>query len=155
MRKLAIVIVLCTLFPNTSLAQSTRANSKVQDQIRALEQAQVAALLRNDIAAMKRNWATDFIVNNPFNVAVDASKGPIQAGTLTYSSFERKIERVLVRGNVVIVMGSETVVPSGKSADAGKTIHRRFTDVWMNRGGRWLLTARHANVVCNPTGPPN
>jgi ketosteroid isomerase-like protein len=155
MRRLAIVIVLCAVFPTTSLAQSTRANSKVQDQIRALEQAQVAALLRNDIPAMKRNWATDYVVNNPFNVAVDASKGPIQAGTLTYSSFEREYERVLVRGNVVIVMGSETVVPSGKSADAGKTIHRRFTNVWMNRGGRWLLTARHANVVCDRTAPAN
>lgn len=155
MRKLAIVILLCTVFPNTSLAQSSRADAKVQDQIRALEQAQVAALLQNDIPAMQRNWAKDYVVNNPFNVAVDASKGPIQAGTLTYSSFEREIERVLVRGNVVIVMGNETVVPSGKSADAGKTIHRRFTNVWMKQGRRWLLTARQASVVCDPTAPSN
>ena len=155
MRKLAIVIVCYTVFLNTSLAQSSRADSKVQDQIRALEQAEVAALLRNDIPAMQRNWATDYVVNNPFNVVVDASKGPIRAGTLTYSSFKREIERVLIRGNTVIVMGSETVVPSGKSADAGKTIHRRFTNVWMKKGGRWLLTARHANVVCDPTAPPN
>jgi len=41
-------------------------------------------------------------------------------------------------------MGKETIVPSGTSADAGKTINRRFTNVWMKKNGKWLLTARHA-----------
>jgi len=31
---------------------------------------------------MRRNWASDYVVNNPFNVVVNASEGPIQAGTL-------------------------------------------------------------------------
>lgn len=43
---------------------------------------------------------------------------------------------------------SETVVLSGRSPDAGQTIRRRFTNVGMMREGRWLLVARHANVVC-------
>jgi hypothetical protein len=155
MRVTSIVVVLCTILLGITAGAAQRAATSVEEHIRGLEQAQVAALLRNDVAAMRRNWASDYVVNNPFNVAVDASKGPIQAGTLTYSSFTRDVERVLVHGNTVIVMGRETVVPSGASADAGKTIHRRFTNVWMKRGGRWLLTARHASVVCEPQGPPN
>ena len=114
----------------------------------ALEQAQVDSLLRNDIAAMKRNWATDFVVNNPRNEVVEASKGRIASGTRTYSSFTREVERVLIHGNTVIVMGQEIVVPSGTAPDAGKTIIRRFTDIWMKRGGKWLLTARQATVIC-------
>ncbi len=128
--------------------QSAKHNGALEQEIRKLEQAQVDALLRGDLAAMKSNWAKDYVVNNPFNVAVDASKGPIAAGTLTYSSFIREIERVLIHGNTVIVMGRETVVPKGTSPDAGKTINRRFTNIWMKRGGKWLLTARHASVVC-------
>jgi len=97
---------------------------------------------------MRRNWATDFVVNNPMNEVVEASKGRIASGTRTYSSFIREVERVLIHGNTVIVMGQEIVVPSGTAPDAGKTIIRRFTNIWMKRDGKWLLTARQATVIC-------
>ena len=129
-------------------AQSTKQNDALEQEIRKLEQAQVDALLRNDLVAMERNWSKDYTVNNPFSQAVNASQGPIRAGTLTYSSFVREIERVLFHGKTVIVMGQETVVPSGTSPDTGKTINRRFTNVWMQKNGKWLLTARQASVIC-------
>jgi ketosteroid isomerase-like protein len=129
-------------------AQGAKQDDDLEREIRKLEQAQVDAGLRGDVAAMKKNWAEDYVVNNPFYEAVDASKGPIAAGTLRYSSFVREVERVLLRGDTVIVMGREVVVPKGDSPDAGKTINRRFTNIWMKRGGRWLLTARHASIVC-------
>lgn len=66
----------------------------------------------------------------------------------TYASFAREIERLLLTGETAIVMGSETVVPSSRSPDVGQTIRRRFTNVWMMRGGRWLLVAHHANDIC-------
>ena len=128
--------------------QSVKQIGALEQGIRKLEQAEVDALLRSDLAAMRTHWAKDYAVNNPFNEVVDASKGPIQAGTLTYSSFIREIERVLIHGTTVIVMGRETVVPKGTSPDAGKTINRRYTNIWMQRNGKWLLTARHASVIC-------
>jgi len=127
---------------------NTMLNNALEQEIRTLEQAQVDALLRNDIAAMKRNWATDYVVNNPRNEVVEASKGRIASGTRTYSSFIREVERVLIHGNTVIVMGQEIVVPSGTAPDAGKTIIRRFTNIWMKRDGKWLMTARQATVIC-------
>ena len=127
---------------------STELNNALEQEIRTLEQAQVDALLRNDIAAMKRNWATDFVVNNPRNEVVEASKGRIASGSRTYSSFIREVEKVLIHGNTVIVMGQEIVVPSGTAPDAGKTIIRRFTNIWMKRDDKWLLTARQATVIC-------
>jgi hypothetical protein len=147
--KLTMLALIMT-FVVTGLAsgQSAKHSSALEQKIRKLEQAQVDALLRNDIAAMERNWATDYVVNNPLNKVVDASKGRIQSGTRTYSSFIREIERVLIHGNTVIVMGQETVVPSGAASDAGKTISRRFTNIWMMRDGKWLLTARQATVIC-------
>lgn len=151
MRIPTIFLVLVTLSSCMALARKAGDNPGVEARIRALEQGEVDALLRNDLAAVRAHWADDYVVNNPFNIVVDASQGPIQAGTLTYSSFVREIERVLVRGNTVIVMGRELVLPSGTSPDAGETIHRRFTNIWLNRDGRWLLSARHASVVCPPT----
>lgn len=144
-----ILLILVVVFVSTgALAQNNKKNDKLEQEIRKLEQAQVDALLKGDLKAMESNWAKDYTVNNPFNQAVNASQGPIRAGILTYSSFIREAERVLIHGKTVIVMGRETVVPSGTSADAGKTINRRFTNVWMKRNGRWLLTARQASVIC-------
>jgi hypothetical protein len=44
--------------------------------------------------------------------------------------------------DTVIVMGRETVVPKGNSPDSGKTIDRRYTNIWMKRKGKWRLVAR-------------
>ena len=147
MKLTLLTAVLIFIIPGLVLAQAKHSNA-VEQEIRKLEEEQVDALLRDDVATIKRNWAEDYVVNNPFNEVVDARQGPIQAGTLRYSSFIQEIERVLIRGEVVIVMGRETVVPKGTSPDSGKTINRRFTNIWMKRKGKWLLTARHANVIC-------
>ncbi len=131
-----------------AMGQSVGPLDIVDKEIRRLEQGQVDFLLKGDTAAMARQMAPDYVVNNPFNQVINASQGPIRQGLLTYSSFVRDVERVLNHGQTVIVMGAETVVPSGQSPDAGKTIHRRFTNVWMNTTGNWLLVARHASVIC-------
>src|SRR6188474_1656782 len=117
------VLVVALVFAVIGLAstQNVQQGDSLEQEIRKLEQAEVDALLRNDLVAVKKNWADDYVVNNPFNEVVDASKGPIQGGTLTYSSFVREVERVLIRGDVVIVMGREVVVPKGTSPEAGKT----------------------------------
>ena len=60
---------------------------------------------------------------------------------------DREIETMLFHGDTVIVMGQETVTPVGKAPFAGQTVRRRYTHFWMKRGGDWLLTARHANVI--------
>jgi ketosteroid isomerase-like protein len=145
-----MILGVLVLFGCGAGAPSPEDGAGVEAMIRSLEQAEVDALLRNDLAAVRAHWADDYVVNNPFNMVVNASEGPIQAGTLTYDSFVREIERVVVHENTVIVMGRELVVPNASSPDAGATIQRRFTNIWMNRDGRWLLSARHASVVCPP-----
>jgi ketosteroid isomerase-like protein len=148
MRFILFTIVITLTVAGAVLGQSANPNRALEQTIRKLEQEEVDALLRDDLAAVQSHWAEDYTVNNPFNQVVKASRGPIRAGTLTYSSFVREIESVLIHGNTVIVMGRETVVPKGTSPDSGKTINRRYTNIWMKRKGKWLLTARHANVIC-------
>lgn len=142
----AALVVLAVL--GSVVGQNAKGDKALEQKIRDLEQQEIAALLRDDLTAVRAHWAEDYTVNNPFNRVVKAGEGPINAGTLTYSSFVREIESVQIHGGTVIVMGRETVVPKGSSPDAGKTIHRRYTNIWMKRNSRWLLTARHASVVC-------
>jgi hypothetical protein len=44
-------------------------------------------------------------------------------------------------------MGEEVVVPRTGAPNAGKRIHRRFTDVFRRENGEWRYDVRHANVI--------
>jgi ketosteroid isomerase-like protein len=133
-----------------ALAQSS-AQDSLEALIRRLDHAEAQGLLRRDSTALRRIWARDFTVNNPRNSitrGAEAVVALIRNGTIDYSSFVRDIETILFHGDVVIVMGSETITPVNKAPLAGQTVHRRFTHFWMRRSGEWRLTARHANAVC-------
>lgn len=138
----AAIIIVTT----TASAQKAKQNAWVEQEIRRLDLAHADAILRGDLPALDKLWTKDFKVNNPFNEIDKADR--IRTGAVTYSSFVREPESVLVHGNTVIVMGKEIVVPKGNSPSAGKTINRRYTNIWMKREGKWRLIARHASVIC-------
>ena len=146
MRLILLAVVLTVIIPNLVGAQSAKQKVALEQEIRRLDLAHADAVLRGDLAAMDKLWTKDFKVNNPFNEIDKADR--IRTGAVTYSSFIREPETVLIHGDTVIVMGRETVVPKGDSPDAGKTINRRYTNIWMKRSGKWRLIARHASVIC-------
>jgi len=103
------------------------------------------------LGALGKLWAGDFTVNNPRNGISRGRKevlALIRSGVIDYSSFVREVEAMLFHGDTVISMGLETIKPVGKAPFAGQTVRRRFTHFWMKKDGKWLLTARHANVMC-------
>jgi ketosteroid isomerase-like protein len=140
------VVVLAVFVPGSASAQSAKQKVKIEQEIRRLDLAHADAILRGDLAALDKLWTEDFRVNNPFNQVDRADR--IRTGAVTYSSFVREPETVLIHGDTVIVMGREIVVPKGNSPDSGKTINRRYTNIWMKRSGNWRLIARHASVIC-------
>ncbi len=146
MKAILLVAGLIGLMAGHPGAHGGKRDVSVEREIRRLELAHADAVLRGDLAAMDKIWTKDFQVNNPFNGIDRADR--IRTGAVTYSSFLREIESVQIHGNTVIVMGRETVVPKGNSPDAGKTINRRYTNIWMLRNGNWRLIARHASVIC-------
>ncbi len=146
MRLIYLAVILAVFAPGSASAQSVKQKAQIEQEIRRLDSAHAAAILRGDLAALDKLWTKDFRVNNPFNQIDRADR--IRSGAVTYSSFIREPETVLVHGDTVIVMGREIVVPKGDSPDAGKTINRRYTNIWMKRSGKWRLVARHASVIC-------
>jgi len=130
-----------------SPAQSEKEKEAITAEVKKLDQEHAQAVLTGDLKTMDKYWTPDFIVNNPFNEIDRADR--IRNGSVTYSSFIRESEAITVHENTVIVMGHETVVPKGNSPAAGKTIQRRYTNIWMKRDGQWRLIARHASVICD------
>jgi ketosteroid isomerase-like protein len=146
MRLILLTVAMTLLVPGLVSAQSVKQKAAIEQEIRRLDLEHADAVLRGDLAALDKLWTRDFKVNNPFNEIDKADR--IRTGAVTYSSFIREPESVLIHGDTVIVMGREIVVPKGNSPDAGKTINRRYTNIWMKRNSKWRLVARQASVIC-------
>src|SRR5215203_6762152 len=125
MRLILVAVALTISAAGLVSAQSAKQKAAIEQEIRRLDVAHADAVLRGDLVALDKIWTSDFRVNNPFN-EIDKSDR-IRTGAVTYASFIRVPESVLVHGDTVIVMGQEEVVPKGNSPDAGKTINRRYT----------------------------
>jgi hypothetical protein len=66
-----------------------------------------------------------------------------------YTEFEKIIEHFTIPDDkTAIVVGKEKVTPAedANRADAGKHHERRFTEVWVYRGGLWKRLIRHASI---------
>jgi len=108
-----------------------------------------AALIADEYAVFAAALAPELVGNNPGNiVAASAVVRQLNAdGKISYSQYERLIEHASLRGDMVLLMGEEIVVPKGHNPLAGQTVRRRFTELWRPEGEKWLLTARQATVV--------
>jgi hypothetical protein len=123
--------------------------NQVETEIRKLEAKEVQALLKQDTVTLKRLWATDYMVNAPFNrIVLGHQLDSVKADTRRYSLFKREVEQVLVKKNVAISMGNETIEFIGNNSEAGKVTKRRYTNIWLKKNGVWKLNARHANKIC-------
>jgi ketosteroid isomerase-like protein len=141
---LVLVLAVCYL-----PAQSTNTNAEAE--VRQIEEAERRAVLKKDTNILKQIWSKDFIVNAPNNRVVVTGESvadrPVIA-QMSYASFTREIEEILIKGDIVFSMGSEIVVPTGDNPRAGDEIKRRYTNVWMKQEGTWKLVARHASEIC-------
>ena len=130
-------------------------HSADEELVRRLDDQERIATLNRDLAAMERLWSEDLTVNAPNNCVVigkqDVLDTFVQSGIINFSLFERRIEHIRADGAYVLIMGLETVKPNRDAPSAGlvagKTVERRFTNIWRNEAGTWRLFARHANVI--------
>ncbi len=110
------------------------------------------AAVTDDHAAFAALLADDLAVNNPQNgVSVRGATGQRSAaGQISYSRYDRVIEYAGLRGDMVLLMGEEIVLPKAPDGTSPREMHRRFTDLWKQVGGGWKLTARQATIVTRP-----
>lgn len=94
-------------------------------------------------------WSPNRVVNAPVNrvVTVEATKMFTRTGRLNYASFERNIEKITFNDDLAIVMGEEILKPRGISANAGKIVTRRFTNIWKNSNNGWSIIARQSTII--------
>ena len=151
-RRAAIAILITAGACSTTGEGRPRGEAAVAEEsaIRALEDQERLAVLNRDFAALERLWSEQFTVNHPGN-AVAPDRAAVLAlfrkGIAKYASFDRTIDAIRLSGDHALVMGGETVRPIGDAPLSGKTVDRRYTNVWRREGGAWRLFARQATVT--------
>lgn len=140
-------------FSISTLSMYAQDNSKLETEIRALEQIVTTAILNGDTNTLKQYWAAEFMVSTPRNAITETRDSILllqKAGRIDYSTFERVIERMQFQENIVITMGRETLVSKRDTpaVRAGQIYKRRFTNIWMKKNGKWQQIARQASIIC-------
>ena len=117
--------------------------------IRSIENTEREALLKGDTTMLLKLLSPDVVVNNPENTIVtfEQIKERIRTGKINYSSLERIIENISLVENIAIVMGKEIVTLQEVTKNTGKTVTRRFTNIWMKTEIGWKLTARQTTII--------
>src|ERR1700736_1303774 len=117
----------------------------IEAEIEKLEGEEAAARVAGDISRLEALWSDELIVNATENIVYTKAHFLLRfkSGQVRFKSFERKISRTAVKGDVVITTGNESIAPSN-GPDEGKTVYCRYMNVWIRRGAGWQLLGRQA-----------
>lgn len=140
-----IIILLFLLFASRFLF----AQSSLEKEICRLDQLEALATIRGDTVTLKKLWSPVFVVNNPANTIVNVAqiRQLMKEGKIAYSTFRRVIEKVTITDNVAVTMGYEENQPEKATDHVGKTVIRRYTNVWLKGKSGWRIIARQATIV--------
>jgi ketosteroid isomerase-like protein len=108
------------------------------------------AMRTGDLAAVRKYMPSEMVVNAPINRVVGGTNvlDRLARGEIAYEEGGQSIiEFAGVRGDLVVMMGRGELKPVGNAPNAGKTIRRRWTDIWkQNSAGEWQTIIRHATI---------
>jgi len=113
--------------------------------VAACEDESRRAFVARDCERLSELWSNQLLVNSPINRVHNKQQvlDLLRAGTIAHSSFDAAIEAIEELGDLVVVMGQESIV----NVPGSLVVTRRFTNVWRQERGTWQLLVRHANIV--------
>ena len=132
-----------------AFAYSHAQDDKIRSEINKLEEQSRQAILQKDSATLHKLWSPTFMVNAPTSkVVIGKQVDMVMNGQISYTSYTGVIEEILVSGDIAISMGRENVVAVLGNRNGGQAIERRYTNIWKNQNGSWVLIARHGSEIC-------
>jgi ketosteroid isomerase-like protein len=141
---LSVITIFFVLTCHVSFAQENN-----ETEIRNLEKMEGEAFVKKDTSTLFNLFSPQLVVNTPLNrvATLEDIKRLLRIGKIDLTSSGKNIEKITFINNMAIVMGQDTIKPQGAMEGAGKTVTRRYTDVWIKDASGWKLTVRQATNI--------
>ncbi len=126
------------------------ANDPAVQAVLELRRKGIEAMTTTGPTAESERYSSTFVANTPGNAVVTGKRmlDLFSRGRIGYASVEQHLDYAASHGpDMVVLMGEEIVVPRAGAPNAGKRIHRRFTDIFRKENGEWRYDVRHAAVI--------
>ncbi|MBC7930233.1 MAG: nuclear transport factor 2 family protein [Rubrivivax sp.] len=154
MKTLICAILLTVAMPAAASGQQIQTvagnGSRDQQAVIKILRDWLGALARNDLAAVERIIADDYVITAAEGVVLNKERdlAPLRSGDTKFDSASAEDVNVRVFGHTAIVTGiaAFSVRVRGKAFD----LRERFTDVYVKRKGRWQPVSSHTT----PLPPP-
>jgi ketosteroid isomerase-like protein len=133
-----VLAVLVAISPGATIAASPA------DEIEQAEQTRAQALINADIQALDAIYADEFFYNRAGGDSVTKAEY-----LPSFASGEVRVHKVNYEGRKIRVYGDTALVTGTQHNEVtikgeNRTLHLRYLNVWVKKGGGWKLVARQA-----------
>jgi ketosteroid isomerase-like protein len=133
----------CSVFPQSK----GRPSSDAEQTVMGIERELLKAVLKGDASANERYLADTYVFTGPDGTVENKAQAiaDLKSGDLKLQSASLDGAKVQVYGDTAVVTYSSNDKGTYKGKDiSGKT---RWTDVFVNRNGRWQLVASQGTMI--------
>jgi len=122
-------------------------------EIAKAEEREAQATLTNDAATLDALWSENLIVSSTANLVLTKMQALalFRAGRVRLKTFERRISKVAIIGDVALATGNETFTvkddPSGKEPALKDIYICTYMNAWKLEDGDWKMIGRHVGFM--------
>jgi uncharacterized protein (TIGR02246 family) len=129
------------------IALESTTEAAQQQEVRAVLDSWLAALIRGDVTSLEKIIAPDYAITVADGRVLNREQdlAPIRLAQFKFLSAEVEDVRIRIVGTAAIVtgIGKYTILANGKNS----TFRERFTDVYAKRDGQWHPIASHSTPL--------
>ena len=146
-RMLVFVGLVSTLCPSGFAQSKEQPPAGTEQAVMRIEREMLNAILKGDASANERYLASTFVLTGPDGTVENRAQAiaDVKSGDLKLQSASLDGAKVQVYGDTAIVTYSSKDKGTYKGKDITGT--SRWTDVFVNRDGRWQLVASHGTML--------
>ncbi len=126
-----------------------------------VEEREARATLENDVAALDALWSESLVVSSTANLVLSKSQALtlFRGGRIRLKSFERRISKIAVIGEVALATGNESFTvgedPSGREASTADLFVCSYMNTWKRESDGWKLLGRHVGFIARMPAAAN
>ena len=135
----AILSIVVLVLAMCSVAVGQYKKGSVEEQLVALDKAWTAAELKGDKKAAGALVAEDFVGTT--------QRGQIQNKSEYMAGITANSDMVKADDYKISIHGNTAIMTHRSTVQGVRNVQFRSTNVWMKRGGKWLIVAHHGSRI--------